>query len=359
MHKTKKLLIYFPPWNHFSKIEGFNILGEVIKKSINNYFFTDLYDDNKNSIYYKILRKINLKFLHTKLIQVTPFSSFQNHITCNVIKNQLSNNINNIAFFLATENQFCGELAMNEILKKQVVLFIHQPKSWFKLNSVNLKYYNGVKAIFVLCKNQYNYFKENCTSPIYLIKHGVDLNIFRIKKEISKSRNKVLIVGQHLRNFTVIEKTILNVWKVNDDVEFHFVIPVRYRPVELFKLCSSDKIFFYENLSTDELASLYNQSALTFLPLIDSTANNAIIESLSCGTCVVTNNIGGVIDYLSNRHGVICNECDEITFAEAILNIIDKKVIFNRDEIRNHAELDFDWEKIVKIDILKKLEILN
>ena len=52
----------------------------------------------------------------------------------------------------------------------------------------------------------------------------------------------------------------------------------------LNEIKDKDKIHFHVNISTIKLVELYNQAKLTFIPLMDSTANNTINESLACGT---------------------------------------------------------------------------
>lgn len=352
-----KLIIYYPPWSHFSKIEGFNVLGEEIKNINLRYLVQELYDNRNGNFFNNLFNRLIAKLYKYKFLQVTPFNSFQNQLMCEKIIRDLRKCINNIAFFLASEDQFCGLIANDNIVKKQVVLFFHQPKSWFKFNSVDLKNFNDVKAIFVVSSAQYNFFLKNCNSPVYLIKHGVDLVAFNIKPIYQINPNKVLIVGQHLRNFKVAIETINKIWKIKPEVEFHFVIPIKYRPIELIQISDSDNIFFHANLSTSELVELYNTSKLTFLPLNESTANNAINESLACGTCVVTNNIGGVKDYMNSNVGIICDECDSELFVDAILNVLEEKLIFDRSSIRKYAESHLNWKNIVRDDILRNLNL--
>ena len=354
----KELNIYYPPWSHFAKNEGFNILGLTLVKSIKSYQITEIYDRNTNSLITgKLLNYFSNIILSLNFKNVSPFNQKINFINSNKIYKSLKKNSQNIALYLASEDQFCGLIVDDDIVKKQVVLFFHQPKSWFKFNSVDLKNFNDVKAIFVVSSAQYNFFVKNCNSPVYLIKHGVDLVAFNIKPLYKINPSKVLIVGQHLRNFKVVIETINKIWKIKPEVEFHFVIPVKYRPIELLQISDSDNIFFHANLSTSELVELYNTSKLTFLPLNESTANNAINESLSCGTCVVTNNIGGVKDYMNSNVGIICDECDSELFVDAILNVLEEKLIFDRSSIRKYAESHLNWKNIVRDDILRNLNL--
>lgn len=355
----KKLIIYYPAWSHFEKESGFNPVGKFVSFFLKkNYSINEVFDNLKNyNFLYFIKRILSIFVVNNVISRVSPYNDRVNFINSNKIYKSLKKNSQNIALYLASEDQFCGLIVDDDIVKKQVVLFFHQPKSWFKFNSVDLKNFNDVKAIFVVSYAQYNFFVKNCNSPVYLIKHGVDLVAFNIKPLYKINPSKVLIVGQHLRNFKVVIETINKIWKIKPEVEFHFVIPVKYRPIELLQISDSDNIIFHANLSTSELVELYNTSKLTFLPLNESTANNAINESLACGTCVVTNNIGGVKDYMNSNVGIICDECDSDLFVDAILNVLEEKLIFDRSSIRKYAESHLNWKNIVRDDILRNLNL--
>jgi glycosyltransferase involved in cell wall biosynthesis len=56
-------------------------------------------------------------------------------------------------------------------------------------------------------------------------------------------------------------------------------------------------------LSDDEVLEEYRQADLLCMPMLDSAANNVFLESMACGTPVMTNRVGGVPEYVPE----VCN----------------------------------------------------
>lgn len=71
---------------------------------------------------------------------------------------------------------------------------------------------------------------------------------------------------------------------------------------------------------TDELVSLYNCASLMVVPSLSENLSCAIMESLSCGTPVVSFNIGGNGDMIEHKvNGYLAKENDDADLAEGIL----------------------------------------
>ena len=52
-------------------------------------------------------------------------------------------------------------------------------------------------------------------------------------------------------------------------------------------------------LSDEEVREEYRQADLLCMPMLDSAANNVFLESMACGTPVMTNRVGGVPEYVA------------------------------------------------------------
>ena len=52
-------------------------------------------------------------------------------------------------------------------------------------------------------------------------------------------------------------------------------------------------------LSDDEVREEYCRADLLCMPMLDSAANNVFLESMACGTPVMTNRVGGVPEYVA------------------------------------------------------------
>lgn len=58
-------------------------------------------------------------------------------------------------------------------------------------------------------------------------------------------------------------------------------------------------------LDSAALLQLYQQSDLLFMPMLDCTANNAVLEAMACGTPVLVNRIGGIPEYVDPACNVV------------------------------------------------------
>jgi glycosyltransferase involved in cell wall biosynthesis len=53
------------------------------------------------------------------------------------------------------------------------------------------------------------------------------------------------------------------------------------------------------------LRETYRNADLIFMPMLDCTANNALLEAMACGTPVMTNRIGGIPEYVGDSCSII------------------------------------------------------
>jgi glycosyltransferase involved in cell wall biosynthesis len=350
----KELLIYLAPWDHFKSESGFNVVAKRIKLSLEHSHSILFVSDSLITIWNKVSFKIyiSLSYFIPESLKWTPF-------------NQEINMFRSISFFLrvlfknttiillAPEDQYCGKFLSKLKLRKNTVLFIHQPPSWFIKEKIDISSLKDVRQIIVLSASQKKYFEEKLSRKVILIKHGVDLSTFTITK--APKINSVLIVGQHLRDFEAIVNTVKKVSLLRSDIEFHFVIPIKYRPEILKEIFDRAKIYFHDNIPTTELVNLYNQAKVTFLPLKDSTANNTINESFACGTPILTNNVGGLTHYFTDECGIICSGSDPKEYCQAIIRIMDDEICFSSEDIRKFAENHFDWRTIINSNLVSKI----
>ena len=104
---------------------------------------------------------------------------------------------------------------------------------------------------------------------------------------------------------------------------------------------------FPEFMADSQLRSHYQQADLLIMPMMDCTANNAILESMACGTPVLTNRVGGIPEYVDPA----CNKVmDRKNIQEWIEVLVDfaihrEKLEAMRDAARASV-LRLDWSLV-------------
>lgn len=174
---------------------------------------------------------------------------------------------------------------------------IHIPINYWK--EENLKLLAKIDHAIILYNDELvNFSKYISLDKITFIKHGIDIDFFKPGSSNVIKKDKILFVGFFLRNFEMFTKVFEVLTKQIESLEFHFIIPGAYRQKESIQsLMKEKKVFFYENLSDEELLRHYQDSYVLLMPMEDSGANTAIIQSLATGLPIVTTDVGGIRSY--------------------------------------------------------------
>jgi len=186
---------------------------------------------------------------------------------------------------------------------------IHQPYSNWSQES--LRQLSGLRHLLVLSSQDRNNFKRHTGAEIHFIRHGVDTEFFHPGDPASPPR--FLYNGVHLRNVGMFVRIAPGIMKRHPDIVIDALVPAHRRVGENFeKLLKLPNISWHDGLDDQQLLSLYQKAYLLLLPMNQSTANNAIVEALSCGLPIVTTDVGGVRDYGGGTaYPIVANDDDE------------------------------------------------
>ena len=165
---------------------------------------------------------------------------------------------------------------------------------------------------------------------IVYIPHGIDTDRFQPGgQKLDLSKMRVLIVGDHMRDWLVIHKVIDEINLRGLDVEFHVVTHVR----NFSYLIGCSNLIYHSGISETQLIGLYRNTDVLFLPLTNATANNSILEALACGTPVISTSVGGVPDYVNDESGWLLPVGDVVGHANLIASLHS-----NRELARNRRQ---------------------
>ena len=150
---------------------------------------------------------------------------------------------------------------------------------------------------------------------ISLILHGVDINYFQPRNKGEKASTlklRCLTVGSWLRDY----KTLFAVAELllpYPEIEFHIVSSGIVLPSNL------GNVYVYDRINDKRLLKMYQDFNVLFLPLVNATANNVLLEAIACGLPVVSTDISSVRAYLSGREAILVPGNDPRIFANKLL----------------------------------------
>ena len=101
-------------------------------------------------------------------------------------------------------------------------------------------------------------------------------------------------------------------------------------------------------LSDEEMREEYRQADVLAMPMLDSAANNVILESMACGTPVMVNRVGGVPEYVDPAcNFLMSNDRNVDEWVEKLLWLARNREVAEqmRPATRAWAER-FDWTAI-------------
>lgn len=109
-------------------------------------------------------------------------------------------------------------------------------------------------------------------------------------------------------------------------------------------------MFWHSGLSDIGLRSIYQNADLLLLPLLDCTANNALLESMACGLPVVSNQVGGMVDYTSPSFATLAPLGDAEALSNSALELLGNPALAKSKGAlaREYAVQNFDWKKVAE-----------
>jgi glycosyltransferase involved in cell wall biosynthesis len=147
---------------------------------------------------------------------------------------------------------------------------------------------------------------------VQVILHGVDTTFFRPSARRSRGTDFLcLTVGHYLRDFIAVRR-VAELLAGERDVRFHIVTGFETGLEDL------PNVTVHRGLSDHALLWLYQTADVLFLPLLDCTANNALLEGLASGLPVVTTDLASVRAYAPGGEVICVRENNPDELAEAI-----------------------------------------
>jgi len=252
-------------------------------------------------------------------------------------------------FFLAKEKR--------KWQRTRLVGFSHQPPAWWKLHHARPDLAGALDRLVIVAESARSYWEQYIDPRrIVMMLHGVDTDFFSPSTNDEKLSTHggalhAVFSGQWLRDFETLAAVVARVDELDLPVRFELVVPRFARnTAACYQLAMSKRVRWHAHLSDEELRAVYQQADILLLPLIDSTANNGLLEGMACGIPVIVTDVGGVRDYAKNNFAHLVAPGDAAEIVQLLKHYVENKahLAIRGAAARAHVEQNLSWKQVAE-----------
>jgi glycosyltransferase involved in cell wall biosynthesis len=196
--------------------------------------------------------------------------------------------------------------------------------------------------------------------PIKVINNGIDTNIFKPAKSDFREKNDLI------NTFLILG--VASVWEKRKGIEYFFELSKLLRDNEkivLVGISKTQKKVLPKNIigiertnNINELAEIYSEADLFFNPTLEDNYPTTNLESLACGTPVVTFKTGGSSEPIKNgKNGLVIPKG---SLEELMILLRNKKRLeFEKEELSKRKEYGKEEKYMYYIQLYKHKNYKN
>src|ERR1700731_972588 len=248
-----------------------------------------------------------------------------------------------LVHFLYGENSYRASAALCNNPSIKWIATFHQPPSILAETGIDANVVQGLTAVVLMGRTQIGFFEKLGAKHIHIIPHGIDCSYYSPSAQL-RHQFRILTVGHWLRDFDMYFKVAEAAVKRNLPLQFR-LITRNFAPNRI----TPSNFVIRHSVADEELLSEYNSAACFYHPLLDATANNALLEAFACGLPAVVSDKGSIRDYVGNRGEVIlCKEDVEEHLSALLLVSSIGKDYRQRSSTARETAISYDWNRIAR-----------
>lgn len=313
----QKLLLISARWNHLGGHSGLTPLGEHLK---HHFAVQRVVPNLRDKL--RVGMQLAWDILRERLLGTprrrgwNPFYNREGMLLETAARRMLRAQHFDVVFFEALEDHFNAFANARQWLTHTRVAGVsHQPPAWWRLYGISGSVFAAVDTVIALSRPAQAYLQSQTGhANVHFVPHGVDAEFFTVGAVRGLAPDvpvEVLFCGQWLRDFQQLTETLAVLLTVPGRYVFHLVVPKFARNFEQhYRLAQHENVYWYAGVTDEALRDLYQRAHLLFLPLVDATANNTVLEAMACGLPMVVSKVGGVVDYVEDGDAVFLTAKD-------------------------------------------------
>jgi len=206
-------------------------------------------------------------------------------------------------------------------------------------------------VIFLSSKSRDEHLASIDIRNPFVIRHGIDVDHFKFNEPAPRRRSlNIVTVGSVLRDHHFWGEAVASMLKTGIDVTFKVIC--NENNVALYRGFlpeRSERVCFLGNLTDSQLLSFYAEADIAFLPLIDATANNFLLESMASGVPCVATDLPATREYAGDTALYVKNK--DVADAVHKLSRLAESLVARREmaiAARYKAESELSWQVIAR-----------
>lgn len=237
------------------------------------------------------------------------------------------------------------------------------PYSWFFDNSKSEFYrkkelFTNIPNLEIITPSKFmmNEVKSSFLKDynVTVINNGIDLNIFRPKKNNSIydkyniPKNKKIILA--VANYWIPIKGLDTLIKLSEDIKDDTIILIVGLNEKQIRKLPENIIGIKKTDNQEDLVSIYSVGDVFVNPTKDDVYPTVNIEAIACGTPVITNNVGGCKEQVFDNVGFVFNSYNEmLEKVNFCLKKDYKNKIFNNKECLKNISSDKKYNEYIQL----------